>query len=409
MIEDNNVLKHQITKLSGELFGRIVGHRRHLHRNPELSFEEIQTAAYVRDELNRIGLEVTASVGGHGVVAQIRGRNPERATIALRADMDALPIQEQNEAEYKSQTPGVMHACGHDAHTASLLGVAEILNRLTERFEGTIRLLFQPAEERLPGGASLMIRDGALRNPAPSAVVGQHVMPLIPAGKVGFRSGMYMASADELRLLFRGKGGHAAQPHQNIDPIMACAQTLVALQQVVSRHAHPATPSVLSFGRVRSEGTYNVIPDEVEVLGTFRTLNEDWRRRAHELIRQVAEGTAAALGATCEVEIRVGYPCLYNHPELTHRLREAAIDYLGADNVWDLDIWMAAEDFAYYGAHADACFYRLGTRNEAKGITAPVHTPRFDIDEEALRTGVGLMSWLALQELSFAVENTRPR
>jgi len=403
---EKTALKSRILELSAELFAQVVQHRRHLHQNPELSYEEEQTASYVANRLNELGISCTKGVGGHGLVAHIPGRNPDRALVALRADMDALPIQEENEVEYRSNRPGIMHACGHDAHTASLLGVAGILSRLSDSFEGTVRLIFQPAEERLPGGASLMIRDGVLQNPVPTAVVGQHVMPLIPAGKVGFRSGMYMASADELKLVFKGKGGHAAQPHQNIDPIMACAQTLVALQQVVSRHAHPATPSVLSFGRIQAEGTYNVIPNEVEVLGTFRTLDETWRYRAHDLIRQVAEGTASALGARCEVYINVGYPCLNNHPGLTDRLRDAARDYLGEEQVVDLDLWMAAEDFAYYGQHADACFYRLGTRNEEKGITAPVHTPRFDIDEEALRTGAGLMSWLALQELAFAVENT---
>ncbi|MFZ9939486.1 MAG: M20 metallopeptidase family protein [Bacteroidia bacterium] len=403
---DTPDLKSRIRLLSTELFAEVVRHRRYLHQNPELSFEEEQTAAYVAGRLDEMGIPYQKGIGGHGLVAHIRGRNPDRALVALRADMDALPIQEENEVEYRSKRPGMMHACGHDAHTASLLGVAGILTRLTDAFEGTVRLIFQPAEERLPGGASLMIRDGVLQNPVPSAVVGQHVMPLIPAGKVGFRSGMYMASADELKLVFRGRGGHAAQPHQNIDPIMACAQTLVALQQVVSRHAHPATPTVLSFGRVQADGTYNVIPSEVEVLGTFRTLDESWRYRAHELIKQIAEGTAAALGVQCEVHINVGYPCLNNQPELTSRLKGAACSYLGEEHVVDLDLWMAAEDFAYYGQHANACFYRLGTRNEEKGITAAVHTPRFDIDETALTTGAGLMSWLALQELAFAVENT---
>jgi len=403
---DTPDLKSRIRLLSTELFAEVVRHRRYLHQNPELSFEEEQTAAYVAGRLDEMGIPYQKGIGGHGLVAHIRGRNPDRALVALRADMDALPIQEENEVEYRSKRPGMMHACGHDAHTASLLGVAGILTRLTDAFEGTVRLIFQPAEERLPGGASLMIRDGVLQNPVPTAVVGQHVMPLIPAGKVGFRSGKYMASADELKLVFRGRGGHAAQPHQNIDPIMACAQTLVALQQVVSRHAHPATPTVLSFGRVQADGTYNVIPSEVEVLGTFRTLDESWRYRAHELIKQIAEGTAAALGAQCEVHINVGYPCLNNQPELTSRLKGAACSYLGEEHVVDLDLWMAAEDFAYYGQHANACFYRLGTRNEEKGITAAVHTPRFDIDETALTTGAGLMSWLALQELAFAVENT---
>jgi len=314
--------------------------------------------------------------------------------------MDALPIIEANEVPYKSQNPGVMHACGHDAHTASLLGAAKILNDVRDQFEGTIKLIFQPGEEIIPGGASLMIQDKVLENPRPQAILGQHVMPFIPAGKVGFRSGLYMASTDELYLTITGKGGHGAMPETFIDPVLISAHLLVALQQIVSRVANPKIPSVLSFGRVEALGATNIIPNEVKIQGTFRTLDEAWRAKAHQKMRQIAEGIVEGMGGKLDFEIRKGYPFLKNEPALTARTMEAARAYLGAENVLDLDIWMAAEDFAFFSQEVDGCFYRLGTRNEARGITSGVHTPTFDIEEEALEIGSGLMAWLAVSELS---------
>ena len=387
-----------IKELAARIAPEIVSFRRHLHAHPELSFEEVETSKYVAQVLRSFGLQPSI-MADTGLVAYVRGHNPEKRTIALRADMDALPIQEQNQVSYKSTRPGVMHACGHDVHTASLLGVAGILHSIKESLEGTVKLIFQPGEERIPGGASVMIKDGVLENPKVDSIFGQHVMPLIEVGKVGFRSGMYMASSDEIYLTIKGKGGHGAMPDQVVDPVLITSHIILALQQVVSRNADPKTPSVLSFGKVIANGATNVIPDQVTVEGTFRTLDEAWRARAKELIDKIATGTAESMGGSCEVNILRGFPFLENDPELTRRSRISAEQYLGKENVLDLDMWMAAEDFAFYSQKIDACFYRLGVRNESKGIVSPVHTPTFDVDEKALEVGAGLMAWLAVREL----------
>lgn len=392
-------LKSKVSELASLYYQDIVTNRRTLHANPELSFQEYNTARFVAEKLKEIGIAPTEGVANTGVVALIRGKNPDKKTIALRADLDALPITEANDVPYKSKNEGVMHACGHDVHTASLLGTARILHDLKDNFEGTVKLIFQPGEEKAPGGASLMIKEGVLDNPKPDGMFGQHVMPLIPAGKVGFREGMYMASADEIFMRVKGKGGHAAMPDQNIDPVLICSHIIVALQQIVSRAASPKIPSVLSFGKVIANGATNVIPDEVYVEGTFRTLNDEWRASAHKKIIQIAESIAAGMGGKCEIDLIKGYPYLENNPALTRNAKKYAIDYLGAENVIDLDIWMAAEDFAFYTKEVDACFYRLGIRNEEKGIVSSVHTPTFNIDEKALEVGSGLMAWIALEEL----------
>lgn len=394
------MLKDRIKSLAQAYKQEVIDLRRHLHSYPELSFKEFQTAAFVAEKLKAIGITEIESKATTGWSALIKGKNPDKKVVALRADMDALPIIEANEVPYKSQNPGVMHACGHDAHTASLLGAAKILHEVRDQFEGTIKLIFQPGEEIIPGGASLMIKDKVLENPRPQYILGQHVMPMIPAGKVGFRSGLYMASADELYLTIKGKGGHGAMPETFIDPVLISAHLLVALQQIVSRVANPKIPSVLSFGRVEALGATNIIPNEVKIQGTFRTLDEAWRAKAHQKMRQIAEGIVEGMGGQLDFEIRKGYPFLKNNPELTARSVDAARDYLGAENVLDLDIWMAAEDFAYFSQEIDGCFYRLGTRNEARGITSGVHTPTFDIEEEALEIGSGLMAWLAVSELA---------
>lgn len=394
------MLKDRIKSLAQAYKQEVIDLRRHLHSHPELSFQEFQTAAFVAEKLKAIGITEIESKATTGWSALIKGNNPEKKVVALRADMDALPISEANEVPYKSQNPGVMHACGHDAHTASLLGAAKILHEVRDQFEGTIKLIFQPGEEIIPGGASLMIKDKVLENPRPQYILGQHVMPMIPAGKVGFRSGLYMASADELYLTIKGKGGHGAMPETFIDPVLISAHLLVALQQIVSRVANPKIPSVLSFGRVEALGATNIIPNEVKIQGTFRTLDEVWRAKAHEKMRQIAEGIVEGMGGKLDFEIRKGYPFLKNNPELTARSVAAAQTYLGSENVLDLDIWMAAEDFAYFSQEIDGCFYRLGTRNEARGITSGVHTPTFDIEEEALEIGAGLMAWLAVSELA---------
>jgi amidohydrolase len=392
-----SILLTRIKQLANEYHESIRAWRRHLHAHPELSFNEVNTQAYVKQQLLDMGVTQIEVKAKTGLVALIEGKNPQSRVVALRGDMDALPITEQNEVAYKSCNPGVMHACGHDVHTACLLGAAKILFDTREEWEGTVKLLFQPGEEKLPGGASLMIADGALADPAPSRIFGQHVMPLLPVGTVGFRSGLYMASTDELYVKIIGKGGHGAMPHLNIDPVAIAAQIIVALQQIVSRRANPIIPSVLSFGKVIANGATNVIPDEVYMEGTFRTLDESWRSQAHQSMLTIATSIAEGFGAKCEFEIRKGYPFLKNDEQTTAHAKQAAVEYLGSDKVIDLDIWMAAEDFAYYSQEMPACFYRLGTRNEAKGITSSVHTPTFDIDEDALPIGAGLMAWLAIR------------
>jgi amidohydrolase len=392
------MIKEQIQELSKNIFNDVVANRRHLHAHPELSFHEVETSVFVANKLEELGLEYH-KMADTGLVALIKGEKPSDKVIALRADMDALPITEANDVPYKSTNVGVMHACGHDVHTSSLLGTAKILTDLKSQFGGTIKLIFQPAEEKLPGGASLMIKEGVLENPKPHAVLGQHVMPLIDAGKVGFRAGKYMASTDELYVTVKGKGGHGAQPQQNIDPVIITAHILTALQQVVSRFADPKSPSVLSFGKVIANGATNVIPNEVYLEGTFRTMDEKWRDEAHKRMKKMAEGIAESMGASCEFNIMRGYPFLINEEKVTARARAAAEEFLGKENVLDLDIWMAAEDFAYYSQAASSCFYRLGTRNEARGIISSVHTPTFDIDEIALQSSTGLMAYLAVKEL----------
>jgi amidohydrolase len=392
------MIKEKIQTLASEIYDQVVGFRQHIHANPELSFKEFETSAYIQEQLKAWGIPFSI-MANTGVVGMIKGDLPSEQVIALRADMDALPILEANDKPYASKNPGVMHACGHDVHSSSLLGTAYILNKMKAEFGGTIKLIFQPAEELLPGGASIMIKEGVLENPKPQHIVGQHVMPLIECGKVGFRSGIYMASTDELYVTVHGKGGHGAQPHQNIDPVLISAHILVALQQIVSRNADPRLPTVLSFGKVNANGATNIIPNEVKMEGTFRTLNEDWRKEALARMKKMAEGIAESMGGRCEFNIMHGYPFLINEEQLTANARAFAVEYLGAENVIDLDIWMAAEDFAYYSQVTDACFYRLGTGNAAKDTQHSVHTPNFDIDEDALRSSTGLMAYIALKQL----------
>ncbi len=393
------MLLDAIKKLSLRYSQENVAYRRHLHAHPELSYQEYSTAKFVAGKLKEFGLNPTEGIAGTGIVVLIEGKKPMKKTVALRADMDALPIQETNSVSYASQNPGVMHACGHDVHTASLLGTAKILQEIKSEFEGSVKLIFQPGEEKNPGGASLMIKEGVLENPRPKAIIGQHVMPLVPAGKVGFREGMYMASSDELYLTVIGKGGHGAAPELAIDPVVIASHIIIALQQIISRNASPKQPTVLTFGKISAEGATNIIPGEVKIAGTFRALNEQWREEGLKKIKKMAEGIAESMGGKCEVEISHGYPYLENNPLLTQRLRQAAEEYVGKENVVDIELTLGSEDFAYYSHQVPASFYRLGTRNEAKGITAYVHTPTFDIDEAALSIGPGLMAWLAVKEL----------
>lgn len=389
----------KIKALSKTITEDVIGLRRHLHANPELSYQEFNTVKFVEQTLRSFGIDSIQLMATTGLVAEVKGKNPGKKTIALRADMDALPIQESNDVSYKSKNPGVMHACGHDVHTSSLLGTAKILHELRDQFEGTVRFLFQPGEEKNPGGASFMIRDGALKNPTPESIIGQHVFPLLPVGKIGFREGMYMASSDELYLTVIGKGGHGAAPELTVDPIVIASHIVIALQQIISRNASPKQPTVLTIGKIAGGTTTNIIPDEVKIVGTFRAMNETWRAEGLKKIKKMAESIAESMGGRCEVEISHGYPYLENNPALTRRLRSAAEEYVGKDNVVDIDITLGSEDFAFYSQVIPASFYRLGTRNEAKGIKSYVHTSTFDIDEDALAISTGLMAWMAVCEL----------
>ncbi|HEY5747365.1 MAG TPA: M20 family metallopeptidase [Chryseolinea sp.] len=392
------MLRDKIKALSAEILPEIIRIRRHLHQHPELSFQEQATSAYVKSRLDEIGI-TWRPIADTGVLATIEGQLPASNVVAHRADMDAHPIQELNAVDYASKNPGVMHACGHDFHTSSLLGTATILQRCRHEFNGTVKLLFQPAEEVLPGGATRMIGEGALRDPAPHAVIGQHAMPRLPAGKIGIRKGKHMASMDSLYVRIIGKGGHGAEPHTVIDPVVIAAHVIIALQQIISRSANPREPSVLSFGKVIANGAVNVIPDEVYMEGTFRAMNETWREKALGLIANMAEKVTSAMGGTCELRIDHGYPVLVNEEKLTEQIRDYAVDYLGEENVIDEEIWMAAEDFAYYGQIMDSCFYLCGVGNVKKGITSLLHTPTFNVDESALSISTGLMAYMALKKL----------
>jgi amidohydrolase len=382
-------MKDQIQSLARSFFEDTVANRRHLHQHPELSFKEVETGKFVAAQLAAMGIEYQHGIAGNGVVALVKGKNPGKRIVALRGDMDALPIQEANQV-----------ACGHDVHTSSLLGTVRILHALRDQFQGTVKCIFQPGEELLPGGASIMIREGVLENPRPASIFGQHVHPPLRAGMIGLKPGIYMASADELYVTIKGRGGHGAMPQDCIDPVTIAAQIIVALQQIISRYADPAIPSVLTFGKINTVGgATNIIPNEVKMDGTFRTMHEKWRAEAHKRMKKIAEGIAKGMGAACVFQIVKGYPVLYNHEELTARTKKWAVEFLGKDKVVDLPMRMTSEDFAYFSQAMPACFYRLGTGNPERGITSPIHTNTFDVDEKALETGTGLMAWLALKEL----------
>ena len=392
------MIKDKIRKQANNLKDTVVQYRRHLHANPELSFMEYETSAFIKARLDEMGI-AWAAMADTGIVAHLQGEQSSTRVIALRADMDALPIAETNEIPFRSKNNGIMHACGHDLHTSSLLGTARILQSLKHEFGGVVKLIFQPGEEKLPGGASLMIKDGVLKNPVPEAVIGQHVSPAIKVGRIGIRKGRFMASMDEIIVTVRGKGGHGAQPHQNIDPVMISAQILVSLQQVVSRMAKPTVPTVLSFGKIIANGSINVIPDEVRLEGTFRTLDEDWRAEAHVRMKKMAEGIAESMGGRCDFNIRKGYPFLVNEERLTEKIAGFAEDYLGKENIEEIDMWMAAEDFAYYSQLSSSCFYLLGVGNREKEIVSSLHTSTFNVDEDSITTSIGLMAYLAVRQL----------
>lgn len=381
-------LNAQIKKETASILDEVIAIRRHIHAHPELSFEEYETSKFVSNKLKEWNIPHETGIVKTGIVGLIEPTNTSNNCIALRADLDALPITEMNDVSYKSTNEGVMHACGHDVHTAMLLGTAKILNGLKDELKVAVKLIFQPGEEKLPGGASLMIAEKVLENPSVSEIYALHVFPELEAGKVGLRGGMYMASCDEIRMTVKGKGGHGAMPHQNIDPILISAHLITSLQQIVSRNCPPQIPCVLSFGKIEGLGATNVIPDEVKLEGTFRTMNETWRKAAHEKIKNQSEILVQSMGGEIDVDIQVGYPYLENDPELTSTAKQKAINLLGDDNVVDLPLRLTGEDFAYFSQKIPATFIRIGVKNEARDIIYPVHNKRFDIDEKAIEIGM---------------------
>lgn len=387
------MLKNKIAAIAKENLQTFIEVRHHLHKNPELSFCENQTSLFIQQQLSSFGIPFTI-LGGTGVIGLIEGKDPQSRCIALRADMDALPISEENEIPYKSQNAGVMHACGHDVHTTCLLGAAKILQLLKDEWTGTIKLIFQPGEEKHPGGASLLIKDGVLKNPAPQGIIGLHVHPGLDVGKISFRKGMVMASADEIYITITGSGGHAAAPHLTTDIVLVTAQIIVALQQVVSRNANPFSPSVLSICAVNGGTATNIIPREIKLMGTFRAMDEEWRAKAHLLIKKMTVEIANSMGASAEINILKGYPTVKNDPAFTGSLWKLADEFQGKENVSETELRMGAEDFGFYSQEIPGCFFRLGVRNEARNIIHNVHTPKFNIDESAIETGMGIMAWL---------------
>ncbi len=393
------MLKGKIKELAKQNAAEFIAVRHHLHAHPELSFEEFETSAFVQQKLMAWGIPFAVKATT-GVVGLIKGKNPDKKVIALRADMDALPISEENNVDYRSLNKGVMHACGHDVHTTCLLGAAKILNELKAEWEGTVKLIFQPGEEKNPGGASLMINEGVLENPKPTGIFALHVHPGVEVGRLSFRGGMIMASADEIYITIKSKGGHAAAPQFTADTILIASQLIVSLQQIVARNNSPFNPSVLSITSFQGGNTTNVIPSEVKLMGTFRAMNEEWRFAAHELIKKQTIELVHAMGATAEITIDVGYPFVMNDENLNAFARKKGVDYVGEENVETTELRMGAEDFAFYTHQVPGCFFRLGAGNVAKGITSGVHTPTFNIDEGAIEIGMGMMAWLGASTLS---------
>lgn len=387
------MIKERIQQLAKKYANEFIEVRHQLHSNPELSYQEFETSAFVQKKLTEFGIsfEVKAVTG---VVGLITGKNPDKKVTALRADMDALPITEENDVPYRSKNNGVMHACGHDVHTTCLLGAAKILNELKDEWEGTVKLIFQPGEEKNPGGASILIKEGVLENPKPERIFALHVHPGLEVGKLSFRNGMVMASADEIYITIKSKGGHAAAPQFTADTILIASQLVVSLQQIVSRNNSPFNPSVLSITSFQGGNTTNVLPSEVKLMGTFRAMNEDWRFKAHELIKKQTLDLVAAMGAEATIHIDVGYPFVLNDETLGNETIKKAGEYIGAENVEETELRMGAEDFSYYSHQVPACFFRLGAGNKAKGITSGVHTPTFNIDEKAIEIGMGMMAWV---------------
>ncbi len=385
------MIHQKIKELAKQYAAEFIEVRHYLHAHPELSYQEYETSKFVQQKLTEFNIpfEIKSTTG---VVGIIKGKNPESRIVALRADMDALPINEQNDVPYKSQKPGIMHACGHDVHTTCLLGAAKILSETKEQWEGTVKLIFQPGEEKNPGGASLLIKEGVLEHPKPQSIFALHVNPQLEVGLLSFRAGKVMASADEIYITVKGKGGHAATPHLTSDPILIASHLVVSLQQIISRNVNPFSPSVLSITSIQGGFTTNVIPTEVKLMGTFRAMDEEWRFKAHELIKKQTTELVQAMGGEADIHIDVGYPCVFNNAELHVQAKSIAEEFMGKEYIQETEMRMGAEDFGYYSQQIPGCFFRLGTANKSKGITAGVHTPLFNIDEAAIEIGMGMMA-----------------
>lgn len=391
---DTNQIKH----LVNEIFDKIVGFRRHFHANPELSKHEKQTSEFICRQLDKIGVEYNNNIYGYGIYGFINGKNPDSRCVALRADMDALPIEEETSLECKSLNHGVMHACGHDLHMASLLGAIEILNKMKDKFVGRVMFIFQPSEEEYPGGAISMIKNGIFNDIKPDAILAFHCTPELECGHVAIREGKMMASTDEIYITVKGKGGHGATPHLDIDPIVAACNVVIALQTIVSRNANPTMPTTFSVGRFIAEGRTNIIPNEVKMDCIIRTFDEDWRKQCHALIKRISENTAKAFGCEADVFVDPGYPFVYNNPELTREVTQNLKEFLGEDMVQNADMRMTAEDFAYFGQIIPACYFRLGTHIENNPVYN-LHSSKFNANEQALKYSIGCEVFLALKYL----------
>ena len=385
-------MKEKILELSDLFFDEIVSIRRYMHMHPELSFQEFETSNYIKSILKSWDINFLDGYANTGILVNLEGKEPSSRVIALRADFDALPILEENDVEYKSKNEGIMHACGHDAHTASMLGALKILHKMKDHWRGTIKFIFQPAEERLPGGAKQMIEEGVLENPNVQHVIAQHVLPELEVGKVGFRCGTYMASTDELYITISGKGGHAAIPSSYNNPIIASSELILDLNQFFNDKAD----AIFAIGYIDGKGSTNIIPNEVNLMGTFRALDESFRLESHNHMNRIVDQVAKKYNIKIDLNIKKGYPALNNDIQFTLNQLNKAKEFLGEQNVIDLPIRMTAEDFSYFANAVPSCFYRLGTGNKDKGLTHGLHTSKFNIDEDSLKIGMGLMAFLAI-------------
>jgi amidohydrolase len=396
-------LKDKIKSLARKFSQEIIGIRRHIHKYPEISFQEFKTSEYIASKLKNYNIPFRKGFVKTGIVAKIEGNNSGKKVIALRADIDALPINEQTSLSFRSAYNGIMHACGHDVHTASLIGTGRILKELINQLEGTILLIFQPGEEVVPGGAKLMLEQGVFSDLIPDIVIGQHVLPELDTGTFGFRQGKYMASNDEIYITVKGKGGHAAIPEQTTDTVSIASKIIVTLKDFINQNNTENNPTILSFGKIQGKGATNVIPDEVKIAGTFRTFDETWRKKAHIEMKNFAESLAAESGGSCDFKVVQGYPSLFNNPKVTSAARKFTEEFIGKKNVFDINQRMTSEDFAFYSQVFPSTFYRMGVRNKQKGITSSLHTPTFNIDEDAIIHSMGNMAWLAISFLKYKI------